>query len=356
VLAAITTLVHEVGLTVLLAEHRLERVMQAADSLIWLPGDGRAEFGPPAEVLIRASVVPPLAALARTLGWSDVPLSVRDARRRIAAAGIMPHAPAQRPSASGPLALAASGVSVSYGNLVAVRSVDLDLAAGSVTVLMGRNGAGKSSLLWALQGGVPSTGSVLTGDGADPRTLPPQQARRVVSLVPQTASDLLYLPSVSAECAQADAESGAALGTAAALLARLGIDLDPDADPRDLSEGQRLALVLAIQLTAGPQVVLLDEPTRGLDYATKQHLHQVIDTLSGDGIAVLISTHDVEFAAMTSTRMLIMADGEIIADGDTHELCTSSPAYAPQMAKVFAPLPLLTPAEVAAGLPDGGRR
>lgn len=356
VLAAITTLVHEVGLTVLLAEHRLERVMQAADSLIWLPGDGRAEFGPPAEVLIRASVVPPLAALARTLGWSDVPLSVRDARRRIAAAGIMPHPPAQRPSASGPLALAASGVSVSYGNLVAVRSVDLDLAAGSVTVLMGRNGAGKSSLLWALQGGVPSTGSVLTGDGADPRTLPPQQARRVVSLVPQTASDLLYLPTVSAECAQADAESGADLGTAAALLARLGIDLDPDADPRDLSEGQRLALVLAIQLTASPQVVLLDEPTRGLDYATKQHLHQVIDTLSGDGIAVLISTHDVEFAAMTSTRMLIMADGEIIADGDTHELCTSSPAYAPQMAKVFAPLPLLTPAEVAAGLPDGGRR
>ena len=75
-----------------------------------------------------------------------------------------------------------------------------------------------------------------------------------------------------------------------------------------------------------------------------------IDRLAATGVAVVISTHDVEFAALASTRTLLMADGEIIAEGTTADLLTSSPAYAPQMAKVFAPLPVLTPADVREGL------
>jgi energy-coupling factor transport system ATP-binding protein len=110
-------------------------------------------------------------------------------------------------------------------------------------------------------------------------------------------------------------------------------------------------LVLAIQLAARPPVLLLDEPTRGLDYSAKAELRRMIGELAADGRAVLISTHDVEFAAATSRRTLLMADGELIADGSTAEVLTSSPAYAPQMAKVFAPLQILTPDEVAAGLP-----
>ncbi|MDQ7992240.1 MAG: cobalt ABC transporter ATP-binding protein, partial [Propionicimonas sp.] len=103
-------------------------------------------------------------------------------------------------------------------------------------------------------------------------------------------------------------------------------------------------------LAARPPVILLDEPTRGLDYATKADLHRIVGRLAADGATVLISTHDVEFAALVSNRMLIMADGEIVADGTTAALCTSSPAYAPQMAKVFSPVPVLTPDDVARGL------
>lgn len=349
VLAAITNLVHDVALTVVLAEHRLERVMQAADSVIWLPGDGSARYGPAATVLAEASVVPPLAALARVLGWDEVPLSVREARRRVQADGVTPAPPPPPAPATGEVVLRASGLGVRYGDLAAVRSVDLDLRRGTVTALLGRNGAGKSSLLWALQGALTATGEV-TVDGVDPRGLSAEDARRAVTLVPQTAGDLLYLASVAEECAQSDAESGAEPGTTAGLLAGLGIRLDPQADPRDLSEGQRLALALAIQLAAGPPVVLLDEPTRGLDYATKADLHRIVSRLAAGGAAVLISTHDVEFAALVSTRMLIMADGELVADGTTAALCTSSPAYAPQLAKVFAPVPVLTPDDVERGL------
>ena len=349
VLAAITALVHEVGLTVLLAEHRLERVMHAADSLIWLRGDGSAELGAPADVLARADVPPPLVALSRVLGWDSVPLSVREARRRVRRDHVAVRAPLPPETPDAASAVSVRGLTVRYGDLIAVNGIDLDLAGGSVTALMGRNGSGKSSLLWALQGALTSGGEVSVA-GVDPRPLGPAEARALISLVPQTATDLLYLPSVAEECRQADEESGAAPGSTEAMLTRLGAELPVDADPRDLSEGQRLALVLAIQLVAGPAVVLLDEPTRGLDYAMKDRLVAITDALSRAGTTVVISTHDVEFAAAASHRIVVLADGDIVADGTTHELCTASPVYAPQVAKVFAPLAVLTAHEVAAGL------
>lgn len=349
VLAAIGTLVHDVGLTVVLAEHRLERVMQAADAMLWLPGDGRVVAGQPAAVLAQSTITPPLAALAKVAGWAEVPLSVRQARRRAEAEGLKPTAPDRPPAATGPVALTASAVEVRYGDLTAVDQVDLELVAGSVTTVLGRNGSGKSSLLWALQGALTCAGQISV-DGQDPRLLNAGAARALVTLVPQTASDLLYLPSVAAECHQADAESGAEPGTAQALLAELGIAVAGDSDPRDLSEGQRLALVLAIQLTAEPAVLLLDEPTRGLDYQAKAELATILRRLAGAGTAVLVSTHDVEFAAAISSRTLLLAQGRVVADGGTAEVLCSSPAYAPQMAKVFAPVEVLTADEVARGL------
>ena len=346
VLAAITTLVHEVGLTVVLAEHRLERVLHQADTLVWLPRDRRdIVVGPPDQVLIDCDVRPPLAQLAAALRWDTVPGSVRDARRRVQREAISVNAPADAPLASSPVRALVAGLRVAYGTKVAVHDVTLDLHGGEITCLMGRNGAGKSSLLWAIQGGTPSTGTV-TIDGRDPRPLKAPDARTLVSLVPQTAADLLYLPQVADELAQVDRETGSAPGTAAALLARLGADLAPDADPRDLSEGQRLSLVLALQLTAGPDVVLLDEPTRGLDYAMKEHLATILTDLCAQGRAVVVSTHDVEFAAAVSHRTIVMAEGEVIADGPTRAVLTSSPTFAPQTAKVFAPTPVLVPAEV----------
>lgn len=348
VLSAVATLVHEVGLSVVLAEHRLERVMHAADSVLWLPGDGTVVSGRPAEVLAVAEVSPPLAELAKTLGWAEVPLSVREARRRVLAEGLFASAAAPKPKPETEIVLKATDLEVRYGEQIAVNKVNLTLRRASVTTLLGRNGSGKSSLLWALQGALSRAGEVLV-DGIDPRSLPPAQARRRVTLVPQTAADLLYLPTVAAECELADADSQVASGTTAAILIKLGVRLDPERDPRDLSEGQRLALVLAIQLSAKPPVLLLDEPTRGLDYRAKADLAQIITELAAEGMSVLISTHDVEFAATVSDHTLLMAEGEIIAEGTTAALLTSSVAYAPQMAKVFAPAAVLTVAEVAQG-------
>ncbi|MET9293450.1 ATP-binding cassette domain-containing protein [Streptomyces sp. NPDC003077] len=411
VLAAITRLVHDLGTTVLVAEHRMERVLQYADRLVHLTGDGRVREGDPAELMRDADVAPPVVRLGRLAGWDPLPLSVRDARRRAAGlrarlAGRVPvptgdgdggesgslrdsglpacggstspeafrapaagrstppeasRAPAAGRSAPpkasrafarpvGAPALTAHRLVVAYGETIAVREVSLALRAGEVTALMGRNGSGKSSLLWALQGSGPRhAGSVETA-GRDPGRAPARTARTLVGLVPQTAGDLLYLPTVDAECAQADTESGARAGACRGLLDGLAAGIPGDRHPRDLSEGQRLALVLAVQLTAAPGVVLLDEPTRGLDYHAKEAFARLVRRLADEGRSVVVATHDVEFTARAADRVVVMAEGEIVADGPTPEVVVSSPAFAPQVAKVLSPQEWLTVEQVRAAL------
>ena len=111
-----------------------------------------------------------------------------------------------------------------------------------------------------------------------------------------------------------------------------------------------MALVLAIQLSANPRVLLLDEPTRGLDYSAKEHLTQLLKELAAAGHAIVVSTHDVEFVASTADRVLVMAEGEILADGPTADVVLASPAFAPQVAKILHPAPFLTVEEVALAL------
>ena len=354
VLATITRLVHDLGITALVAEHRLERVVQYADRVLAVGPDGRVLDGSPQDVLSISDVAPPVVELGRLAGWSPLPLSVRDARRRagrlLERLATAP-APARRAAPPSPAPrLRARRVSVRYGDLVAVREVDLDLAGGEVVALMGRNGSGKSSLLWALQGAGRRSGGRVEVGGTDPAAVPPARARALVALVPQTPDDLLYRTSVAAECETADRESGAEPGACSARLERLAGPVDPARHPRDLSEGQRLALVLAIQLGTGAQVVLLDEPTRGLDYPAKARLADVLAELAAAGRAVVCSTHDVEFVASTASRVVVLADGEVVANGPTADVVVSSPAFAPQVAKVLSPQAWLTVAEVAHAL------
>jgi len=380
VLAAITRLVHDLAVTVVIAEHRVERVLAYADRVVHVV-DGRVESGLPTEVMRTSTIAPPVVELGRWAGWSPLPMSVRDGWR---AAGplraslvedsrpplVEVPAPQRRPRNPGGFetpagatapqpaeVLTASAVTVRHGDLVAVRGVDLTLTRGHVTALMGRNGAGKSTLLWALQGSGPRTsGTVRLGD-TDPRDLAPAVRRRRVGLVPQTPADLLYLPTVAAECAQADRETGSPAGSCRGLLDRIVPGIEDGVHPRDLSEGQRLGLVLAIQLTADPEVLLLDEPTRGLDYQAKAVLAQVVRELAGQGRSVLLSTHDVEFVAESADRVVVLAAGEIVADGPTAEVVTSSPAFAPQIAKVLGH-GMLTVGDVVArfGAPTGSGR
>jgi energy-coupling factor transport system ATP-binding protein len=356
VLAALQRLVHDLGTTVLLAEHRLERVVQYADRVLHLPGDGRVVDGPPGTIMATLPIVPPVVELGRLAGWQPLPLSVRDARRaagglRAALGRTSSLRAVPTPVTDAPL-VTTDRLAVWYGETVALRGVDVAVRPGEIVALMGRNGAGKSSLLAALVGLVePSGGTVSTG-GLHPHRASPSEMVRAAGLVPQDPSDLLYTSSVADECREADADAAVEAGTCRRLLTRVAPDIDDATHPRDLSEGQRLCLAIAVVMTAAPPVLLLDEPTRGLDYAAKRRLSAILRDLvsAGSAHAVVLATHDVELVAELATRVVVLADGEVVADGPTAEVVVGSPVFAPQVAKVMAPQPWLTVGDVAAAL------
>ncbi|MGW1497191.1 ABC transporter ATP-binding protein [Streptomyces mirabilis] len=377
VLAVLQRLVHDLGTTVLMAEHRLERVIQYADQVALLPSPGAAPtLGTPSEIMAVSPVYPPVVDLGRLADWSPLPLTVRDARRRAGALRERltelvpkprtPEPRTPRPRTSPPTAPRATvpqtavpratapasveALAVRHGRVEALRRVDLTTAPGEIIALMGRNGAGKSTLLGTLVGLVaPAAGSVLVGGAVPHRTAPRDLVRRV-GLVPQEPRDLLYADTVAAECAAADEDAGAERGTCRALVSELLPDIGDDTHPRDLSEGQRLALALAVVLTARPPLLLLDEPTRGLDYAAKARLVTILRGLAAEGHAIVLATHDVELAAELAHRVVVLADGEIVADGPTAEVVVASPSFAPQVTKVLAPQPWLTVTQVREAL------
>ncbi|MGW1944006.1 ABC transporter ATP-binding protein [Streptomyces sp. NPDC001940] len=373
VLAVLQRLVHDLGTTVLMAEHRLERVVQYADQVALLAGPGEPLLlGAPAEIMAVSPVFPPVVDLGRLVGWSPLPLTVRDARRgsgelRERLAGHEPREAHEQPRAAAspasrrslprsgrrpevPAVAGVAGLAVRRGRVEALRHVDLSVGPGEIVALMGRNGAGKSTLLSTLVGLVrPSSGTALVG-GAVPHRTGPRELIRRVGLVPQEPRDLLYADTVAAECAAADHDAGADPGTCRDLVSRLLPGIADDTHPRDLSEGQRLTLALAIVLTARPPLLLLDEPTRGLDYAAKARLVTILRGLAADGHAVVLATHDVELAAELSHRVAVLADGEIVANGPTPEVVVASPAFSPQVAKVLAPGRWLTVAQVREAL------
>ena len=337
VLATLSRLVQDVGVSVVLAEHRLERVVPFADQMVLLTGEnGTVVSGDPADLLRHAPVAPPLVELGRAAGWEPLPLTVRDARRRARALHL---APSPRPEIStlpaGPDVLSARRLSVAHGQKVALRGVSLDLPRGSITALMGRNGAGKSTLLWALQGSGRRDAGTVDVAGEDPASVPSARRRCLVGMVPQTPADLLYLETVAEECASADRQTASEPGATRALLDRLVPGVPDDAHPRDLSEGQRLALVLAIVLVSAPRVLLLDEPTRGLDYPGKAALGQILRDLAEAGTTVLLATHDVEFVASVAQRAVVLAEGEVVSAGPAASVLGETPAFAPQVQKVL---------------------
>mgnify|MGYP000881434952 CR=1 FL=1 len=361
VLATVQRLVHDLGLTVVMSEHRLERVVQYADRILLVQSDGTvADHPDPAEAMAASVLAPPVVQLGRWARWSPLPLSIRDARRaaeplRRALAPVVgsltQDSTADPSRVEFPVARVV-GLTVRHGDVLALRQVSLDVCAGDVVAVMGRNGAGKSTLLAALAGQLAGTGRV-TVSGTDPSTLRGAGLISRVALVPQEPQDLLWAETIAAECAAADRDAGVAPGTAAGLLVHLHGPIDDQTHPNDLSEGTRLLLVLAIMLAGDPDLLLLDEPTRGLDYTAKTRLARILAQRAAAGTAVVIATHDVELVAEVASRLVMLADGEVVLDTDARSGVVSSPTFAPQVAKVLAPVPLLTTAEVVAALPGG---
>ena len=347
ILAILHRLVHDLSVTVILAEHRLERVIGYVDRILLIEGDGASSIGEPSEILKKTDLVPPIVRLSRELGLSEIGTSTREVRRNTQALRDELPDSVRTPFKPGAIALSLKRVNATYEAKKALKDIDLDIRSGEITALMGRNGAGKSSLIKCAVGVLaPSAGEVLLTGNLIQDVKQSERAKRI-GYIPQEPGDLLYKTSVAAECAQADADNKLASGTTLSSLHEMLPTISERSHPRDLSEGERLTLVLAIVLAGSPEILILDEPTRGLDYEAKNRLMALLHHRSHeDGVAVLMATHDVEIVAEVADRTAFLADGEKVADGPTLDVLLASPAFAPQVAKVMSPRRWLTVGDV----------
>ena len=367
VLQALVRLNSDIGLTVILAEHRLERILSHVDRLVYLAkpvGEGGRDVlsGPPRHVLQHMDLCPPLVALGKTLEWEPLPLTVRAGRAFAKEEIYRSRAGAEEPvSSSKPqpetlkpeTALQIEGLAFSYNGSMALRDVTLAVRPGEMVALMGRNGSGKTTLLKCIVGLLrPGRGKVtLAGESLVGRET--VDICRHVGYLPQEPDDLLFADTVADELAITLRNHGLVKSPPISperLLARLGLGDLVASYPRDLSVGERQRVALGAVTVTRPRLLLLDEPTRGMDYAAKRELVRLLREWQAEGTALLLVTHDVELAAQAADRVVLLSQGEVIADGPAPRVLGASPFFAPQVARLFPGTGWLTVADVLAGL------
>ena len=322
-----------------------------ADRIIAISANASAAIDLPESILKDSLIAPPIVHLARALNLDSVGTSVREVRRMTTHLRDFTPLLSKEAPASNEVVVEVKKLSFSYGEKVALRNLSLNFKAGEIAAVMGRNGAGKSTLFKSIVGFHSVTSGSVTVLGQDPMKLQGRYRLARIGYIPQEPSDLLIHSSVEKECSASDRDNGLAHGSTIDFLARLTPTISPTSHPRDLSEGQRLSLVLAIILCSAPDVLIMDEPTRGLDYQAKSILVDTLISYARNlGKCVLIATHDVELVAEAADRVVFIADGDVVADGPTIDVLLSSPAFAPQVAKVMSPAPWLTVSQALNGI------
>ena len=348
VLEALVTLNKTLGLTVLLAEHRLERVLPHAGQIIYLGDDYPGGLsGAPREVLSRVQLNPPMIILGKVLGWEPLPLTIEEAREcakqsddKLREVSIR-QSPKRAKHIDNRAAafIQADGVEVSFGNIQALRGVNIRLYPGEIAVMMGPNGAGKSTLLRSLIGLTPLENGKIKVDGKDIAGRTVADICEQVGYLPQDPNALLFADTVMEELhitlRNHHLDSSAANPQPENLLVRLGLGDKADYYPRDLSTGERQRVALGAVLVTHPGALLLDEPTRGLDYDAKLTLLRLLRTWRDEGMAILMVTHDVELAVQAADRIILMENGLVTADGIPAEVLANSTMFTPQVAKIF---------------------
>jgi energy-coupling factor transport system ATP-binding protein len=348
VLDALVKLNKTLGLTVILAEHRLERVLPHTGQIVYLSDDYPGGLsGAPREVLSRVQLNPPMIILGKVLGWDPLPLTIDEARECAKHSSEKLRQVSKKQSSKRVTILhnrlaafiQAHGVEVNFGVIPALRGVNLSLYSGEIAVLMGLNGAGKSTLLRSLIGLIPLAAGNILVDGKDITGRSVADICQQVGYLPQDPNALLFADTVMEELhitlRNHHLDPSDVHPEPADLLVRLGLGDKTGLYPRDLSSGERQRVALGAVMVTHPGALLLDEPTRGLDYAAKLTLLRLLRIWRDEGMAILMVTHDVELAVQAADRIILMENGLITADGAPVAVLSNSTTFAPQVAKIY---------------------
>lgn len=360
ILDLVKRLNEELGITVILVEQRLDRVLHLADRVTAMYG-GEIEYdGDPSGFArhaadVRPELLPPVTRLFVEAGAEQRPLTVKEARQAVTAQFPMQETAAPTEvagkrflswlggrSKSETPALLAKNVRFAYpeGEEV-LKGLDLQISKGCLTTILGANGTGKSTLFRQFAALVKPTSGRIEINGRDSKGFDPADLAGEIGYLSQNPSDYLFHDTLWQECqfsrqliglptvgAEAEREIGEVLRS-------LGLFDHRDRNPRDLSGGERQRAALAAVLVQKPQLLLLDEPTRGLDAGQKDSLGAWLNSYLAQGGTVVLITHDVEFAAEYAQQVVLIDDGTVAAAGTPQEMLTRGMFYAPQVGRVF---------------------
>lgn len=239
--------------------------------------------------------------------------------------------------------LSINNVSFAYANGVkALKDVSFNANSGELIALIGRNGAGKTTITKIINGLLrPTEGSVAI-DGIDTKSLRISQIAKYVSTLFQNPDRQLcketVLEEVTLSCILIGQNEDEAKAHAMEIIDEL--ELDSKASPFMLSRGQRQMVALAATVVTNPKILLLDEPTCGLDYKECMRIMQVVERLRKNGCCVIMVCHDMEVVLDYATRLITINDGKLIIDGSAHdvfekpEVCSAAALYPPLLCSV----------------------
>ncbi|WP_258359606.1 ABC transporter ATP-binding protein [Moorella sulfitireducens] len=333
----------EMGLTIILIEQRLERCFHLADRVVFME-DGQIRYdGTPGQLASWAAArdipfIPPVASFFARNNFATIPVTVKEGRRLLRQNFRYCKTPPVRPvekKDTGKPVLVMDNVWFAYpGGREALQDINLRIFPGELAAVLGNNGAGKSTLLKTMAGLLKPTRGRLMLDGRDLNSEKRFVPGRVAYLS-QNPNDYLFQETVEEELHFTLKNFGLTDdGVVNEYLEKLELIACRKANPRDLSSGERQRAALASILVTRPRVLVLDEPTRGMDGRLKDELGKILSGLCREGASVVLVTHDVEFAAVHATRVLMMFAGRLVADGPKKEVLGSSYFYTTQIGKM----------------------
>jgi energy-coupling factor transport system ATP-binding protein len=226
------------------------------------------------------------------------------------------------------------GATVTLGGKTVLKDLSVEIREGELVALMGRNGSGKTTLLRTIAGlQEVSAGEVMTC-GRDMSRHEPADLEGQVGYVPQQATSLFFREHLRDELAFTGKSRRTSIDIDD-ILRQFGLEGKAESHPLDLSGGERERAAMATVMAGNPRLLLLDEPTRGMDAWRKRELGLLLKSLQARGIAIVMVTHDVELVAECASRVVMLGDREVLTDGSPRDVLTGSLTYTTQINKVF---------------------
>ncbi len=343
----------EMGFTVIMIEQRLERCFHLADRVL-LMERGEITCDGSAQEMARETIkrdmpfVPPVARFFAGLNTPSVPTTVKEGRKLLRSYFKEKNFTGEKQSSldvknifDGDLMEQKSVVSLKNlwftypGGQEVLKDVSLDIKEGEFVAILGENGAGKSTLLKHIIGMLkPGRGRVQVL-GKDISKNGFKEIRRFTAYLSQNPNDYLFQDTVEDELLFTLKNFGLKdISVVDETLEKFHLSRYRKTNPRELSSGERQRVALASVLVTGPRLIILDEPTRGVDFRLKAELGRFLQKETEKGNTVIVVTHDVEFAAEFAARTVMMFSGRIVSDGEKHDVLEKSVFYSPQIGKM----------------------